>query len=166
MDPLKRPLRPSTTATVAFAGWIAGLVSQWLSSRFGGSTLTMPWTYPTSLALIAVVLLTLGLILRAQVRDERRRVNPFTAVRVLIGARAGQLVGAMSAGVAIGVILPLLFRFVWPPLPIWLPTVMTAIVGGGLLTCGIVVEHLCKIPPEDDDHPSASPPNEPQMSPN
>lgn len=156
---MTRMQRTSPLAIAAFAvvGIAIGLLVQVARSSSGQSPLVPPVSLAATLMVISGVLIVLAVLLRRAVRpsdDQRgskRAVNPFHAVRLLAGARAGQFSGALFAGVAAGSILQLFGRSVFPPSATWLPMVLMMLSGLVLVCCGVVAEMLCRVPPTDPD---------------
>ncbi|NLA65311.1 MAG: DUF3180 domain-containing protein [Leucobacter sp.] len=142
-------------ATVAFAvvGGSAGLLLQHLRSTQGLGPLVPPLSLPFTLLVLAAVLLSLGIALRRAVtRRSGKAVNPFHAVRLLAGAKAGQYAGALFGGFGAGLVLQLLSRAVMPPPPSWLPMALVFAAGLVLVICGIITESLCRVPPTDPEN--------------
>ena len=149
-QPKLRGLNPlHLFAAAAVGAGIALLVQAWLSSR-GRPSLVPPYSMSVTLVALAVLLIVLGLRLRKLVGQGVGAVNPFQAVRLLATARAGQLVGAVFAGLGGGLLLSLVGRSVPAPVPTWLPMLVTAAAGLILLFCAVATEYLCRIPPSDD----------------
>ncbi|MBN9613394.1 MAG: DUF3180 family protein, partial [Actinobacteria bacterium] len=73
-------------------------------------------------------------------RRAKKPVNPFHAVRLLAGARAGQFAGALFAGFGGGSLLQLLTRSVMAPAETWVPMMLVLTSGVILLICGIIAE--------------------------
>lgn len=146
---------PLALLAAAVIGAAAGLLVQFLLSSRGRPPAVPPLSLPITLVLIGAVLVVLGIRLRRTVRAGKRPVNPFQAVRLLAVARAGQLVGAILGGGGAGLVLSLLGRSVPAPVASWLP--MALMFGGGavLVACALIAEHLCRIPPGDDDADTA-----------
>lgn len=143
---------PLTVAAFAMTGAAVGLLVQVFRSSSGHAPLVPPVSLSITLAAMAAVLLILGIALRRAVtRDTGGNVNPFTAVRILAGARAGQFAGALFGGFGAGLALSLLGRSVAAPTATWIPMVLVLGSGALLLGCGIVVERLCRIPPDDSE---------------
>lgn len=136
--------------TAGIGAGLALLVQFWLSSR-GRPPLVPPYSMSVTLVGLAILLIVLGLRLRRQMAKGTGAVNPFQAVRLLATSRAGQLVGALFAGFGGGLLLALLGRSVPAPVATWLPMLITGIAGALLLTAALVAEHLCKVPPGEDD---------------
>lgn len=147
---MNRLQRTSPLATAAFAavGVATGLLVQIARSAQGAPPLVPPLSLVFTMLLMAGLLVVLGVSLRRAVtRRSGKPVNPFHAVRLLAGARAGQFAGALLGGFGGGLALQLLTRSVMPPASSWAP--MLLVLGGGLvlLACGIVTELLCRVPP-------------------
>lgn len=140
---------PLVTVAAAAIGTAVGMILQFGLSSRGMPTLVPPLTLPTSLVLIAGVLLALGLRLRRQVRTRPGAVNPFQAVRLLAAARSAQIVGALLGGFGGGLALSLLGRSVPAPTSTWLPMLLALVGGAILVACAAVTEHLCRVPPGD-----------------
>jgi hypothetical protein len=100
---------------------------------------------------IAAIVLVMGWPVRQAVLGKRKGViDPFRAMRVLVLAKASSLVGSLLGGANIGILLFLLSR---PALPQGssITAVVIAVVGSAaVLVAGLIVEHWCRIPPEDD----------------
>ncbi|QYM76750.1 DUF3180 family protein [Leucobacter luti] len=151
-------MNPLVTLAAAAMGIAIGLVVQFALSGRGAAPFVPPLSLAIMLALIAGVLLTLGIRLRRTVLKRAGAVNPFLAVRLLATARAGQLVGGFLGGFGGGLALSLLGRSVPAPVSSWLPMVLVFATGAALVVCAAITEHLCRIPPGDGDTPEASEP--------
>lgn len=146
--------RTSALAVGAFVvvGLMIGFLVQVARSSWGSAPLVPPFSLAATLVVIGGVLLGLGIALRRAVtRSAGRAVNPFHAVRLLAGARAGQFAGGLFAGFGGGLALQLLTRSVLPPADTWAPMVLVLVGGAVLLGCGIITELLCRVPPGDGD---------------
>lgn len=164
---MKKLQRTSPLSVLAFAaiGVAAGVLLQAFLSTRGSAPLVPPVSLSATLLVMAAILIILAVMLRrAVLRVSHRQVNPFHAVRLLAGARAGQFAGALLGGFGAGLTLQLLTRSVFPPASTWVP--MLLVVGSGvvLLVCGIIAESMCRVPPQDpesdadEDGPEALPP--------
>lgn len=149
-----RPVLAAWWGVAAVTGFACGLLLQlWLSSR-GAAPGVPPVSLTASLVVLAGVLLALGWVLRRALRAETmQQINPFHAVRVLAGARAGQLLGALSAGAGGGMLVQILTRTVVPGAGVWGPMASLAAAGLLLLLCGVIVERWCQVPPPADHDP-------------
>lgn len=146
--------RTSRLAIAAFAvvGAVVGLLLQLARSAKGQAPIVPPLSLALTLLVLGGVLLWLAIALRrAVVRKSKKPVNPFHAVRLLAGARAGQFVGALIGGFGGGLALQLLSRSVMPPAATWAPMLFVLGAGIVLLVCGIIAELLCRVPPDEGD---------------
>lgn len=148
---------PLVLVTFGVIGIGAGMLLQFGRSAQGAAPLVPPISLAFTLVLLGVILVTLGVALRRAVtRKSGKAVDPFHAVRLLAGARAGQFVGALIGGFGGGLALQLLTRSVMPPAPTWVPMVL--VFGGGLVltACAYIAELLCRVPPTDSDDTTES----------
>ena len=141
---------PLAILAAAAMGAALGLVLQFALSWRGSAPLVPPLSLAVSLVLLAAVLLVFGIRLHRQIRKQPGAINPFHAVRLLVTARAGQLVGALFGGFGAGLALALVGRSVPAQPGVWLPMVLVAIAGAALVACAAIVEHWCRVPPGDD----------------
>jgi hypothetical protein len=110
-----------------------------------------PTTLALALAVIGALDIALAFPIRRAVKDRQRaRVDPFYATRVAVLAKASSLAGALATGVGLGILVFLLSRSVLAVGSI-LMAVATIVGAVVLLVAGLVAEHLCSIPPDDDD---------------
>lgn len=111
-----------------------------------------PITLAFALALIGAIVVLMALpVRRVSRRVEGATVDPFYATRVVMLAKASSLSGALLGGAGLGITAYLLSRSVIPgvgSVTMALASTVGAIV---LLVAGLVAEHMCTIPPEDDD---------------
>ena len=147
---LQRMSPLSLVAATAIGVGLGMLVQFWLSSR-GRPPLVPPYSMSVTLVALAALLIVLGVRLRRNLARGTGAVNPFQAVRLLATSRAGQLVGALFLGLGAGLLVPLIGRSVPAPAATWVPMLVTGISGAVLLACALVAEHLCRVPPGDDE---------------
>lgn len=118
----------------------------------GNAILMPPLTLAFALALIGAVIVLMALpVRRVSRRVEGARVDPFYATRVVMLAKASSLSGALLGGAGLGIVAYLLSRSVVPgvgSVTMALASTAGAIV---LLAAGLIAEHMCAIPPDDDD---------------
>lgn len=150
--------KPLAIVAAAAIGAAIGLVVQFGLSGRGAPPLVPPLSLTVMLVLIAAVLLTLGIRLRRNVVKRPGAINPFHAVRLLVTARAAQLVGGLLGGFGGGLALSLLGRTVPAPTGTWVPMVLAFAGGVVLVVCAAITEHLCRVPPGDGDAPDAADP--------
>ncbi|QHC65622.1 DUF3180 domain-containing protein [Rathayibacter oskolensis] len=147
--------RISTLLGLGLAGAVAGFLLDLAIASAGRPVLIPPLTVP--LTLVAVAALVLGFAIpihRATKGTLRRRIDPFRAMRVVVLAKASSHVGALLLGASGGILVYLLSRAVVPSLGSVWQDVATIVGSVVLLVAGLVAEHLCTIPPSDDDDPA------------
>ncbi|QHC57657.1 DUF3180 domain-containing protein [Rathayibacter sp. VKM Ac-2760] len=147
--------RISTLLGLGLVGAVAGFLIDLAIASAGRPVLIPPLTVPLTLVVVAALVLGFAIpIHRATKGTLRRPIDPFRAMRVVVLAKASSLVGALLLGASGGVLVYLLSRPVIPSLgSVWQD--VAAIVGAiVLLVAGLVAEHLCTIPPTDDDDPA------------
>ena len=132
-------------------GAVVGFGLDQLLTGAGRATFTPSLLLPVLLVMLAVANIALALpIRRATSSATGGSVDPFRAVRVAMMAKASSVVGAVVAGIAIGLLAFLLTRPVAPVGSV--SAVIAALVGGlVLLAAALVAEHLCTIRKDDDD---------------
>lgn len=110
---------------------------------------------PITLA-IALLVIAVGVVVaaipvrRVAQRKPGARVDPITATRVVLLAKAASITGAILAGGALGILAFLLTR---PVIGVgsMVPAVLCAVAAVAVLVGGLIAENMCRIPPEDDD---------------
>ena len=135
---------------------LLGIVAMWFVetalAATGRPVVVPPFTLAVALLLIGVVIVVLALPVRRVARGDRTaRVDPFYATRVVLLAKASSLVGALLGGAGIGIVAYLLSRSVIPAAGSVAMAIGSAIGALLLLAAGLIAEHMCAIPPEDDD---------------
>jgi Protein of unknown function (DUF3180) len=140
---------------------IAGAVVGWLVeiglAAAGLAALVPPYSLAVTLVAIGVIVVLAGWPIRQAVRGHStRRIDPFRAMRVLLLAKASTLAGALLGGAAVGFGVYLLSRPVLPPAASLVPTFVTLAAAIILVVSGLLVEHWCRIPPEDDAERTAA----------
>ncbi|AEY90802.1 DUF3180 domain-containing protein [Streptomyces olivaceoviridis] len=146
---------------------VAGVLS-WAGARLWNSIGTLPsvpLAAPVVLALIAVVLLSTALSLRARLRAQRERrpgakgVDPLMAARAVVFGQASALVAALVAGMYGGTgvfLLELLDIPVRRDQAIYAG--FSVLAGIGVIAAAIFLERVCKLPEDDDqNHQGAEP---------
>ncbi|MFE1449461.1 DUF3180 domain-containing protein [Streptomyces olivaceoviridis] len=146
---------------------VAGVLS-WAGARLWNSIGTLPsvpLAAPVVLALIAVVLLSTALSLRARLRAQRERrpgakgVDPLMAARAVVFGQASALVAALVAGMYGGTgvfLLELLDIPARRDQAIYAG--FSVLAGIGVITAAIFLERVCKLPEDDDqNHQGAEP---------
>lgn len=153
--------RPGVLVLLGLIGAVAGFALDVALVATGRPRFDPPLTLPFALVLIGVLVVVLALPVWRSTRgphDRRRRVDPFYATRVVVLAKATALGGALLAGAGLGILGYLLTRSVTVAVGSTVMAVAAAVGAILLLTAGLVAEHLCTVPPDDDDsgHPETA----------
>ncbi|MEU9474690.1 DUF3180 domain-containing protein [Streptomyces sp. NPDC048191] len=146
---------------------VAGILS-WAGARLWNSIGTLPsvpLAAPVVLALIAVVLLSTALSLRARLKAQRERrpgakgVDPLMAARAVVFGQASALVAALVAGMYGGTGVFLLELLDIPARRDQAIYAGLSVVAGiGVIVAAMFLERVCKLPEdEDQNHPGAEP---------
>ncbi|MFG2607537.1 DUF3180 domain-containing protein [Streptomyces sp. NPDC048514] len=146
---------------------VAGILS-WAGARLWNSIGTLPsvpLAAPVVLALIAVVLLSTALSLRARLRAQRERrpgakgVDLLMAARAVVFGQASALVAALVAGMYGGAgvfLLELLDIPARRDQAIYAG--FSVLAGLGVIAAALFLERVCKLPEDDDQNqPGAEP---------
>lgn len=144
--------RVTTLLVVAVLGAAAGAIVELVLAANGRPIINLPITLGIALAVIGGIVVTMAIPILRMVRSSTApRVDPFYATRVVMLAKACAVTGALGVGVGAGVLAYLLTRSI-----IGVGSVAQAIitiVGAGILLAGgLIAEHMCRIPPTDDDN--------------
>lgn len=144
--------RVTTLIIVAVLGAAAGGIIEQALAANGRPIIALPITLGIALAVIGGIVVTMAMPIRRMTRaTDAPRVDPFYATRIVMLAKACAISGALAVGVGIGVLVYLLTRSVIGVGSV--AQVIITIVGAGvLLAGGLLAEHMCRIPPEDDDN--------------
>lgn len=111
-----------------------------------------PFTLAVALVLIGAIIVAMAWpVRRVARRTKNARVDPFYATRVVMLAKACSLGGAILVGGALGIVGYLLSRSVVPGVGSISMGIASAVGALLLLVGGIVAEHWCTIPPDDDE---------------
>ena len=156
-----RRTSPTPLIALGLVGLVVGFLAELAATAFSAPIFVPPLTLPLALVLIAVILVALAWPIRQATRGRStRRVDPFRAMRVALLAKASSLSGSLLLGVGLGIVLFILTRSVVPAVTsLWLAIGM-ALGAVILLVGGLVAEHFCTLPPDDDhDHDNGGPNN-------
>ncbi|MFE0510491.1 DUF3180 domain-containing protein [Streptomyces sp. NPDC058964] len=139
---------------------VAGVLS-WAGARLWNSIGTLPsvpLAAPIVLALIAAVLLSTALSLRARLKAQRERrpgakgVDPLMAARAVVFGQASALVAALVAGMYGGTGVFLLEQLDIPARRDQaIYAGFSVLAGIAVIAAALFLERVCKLP-EDDDH--------------
>ncbi|MFI1168398.1 DUF3180 domain-containing protein [Streptomyces sp. NPDC020801] len=146
---------------------VAGVLS-WAGARLWNSVGTLPsvpLAAPIVLALIAAVLLSTALPLRARLRAQRERrpgakgVDPLMAARAVVFGQASALVAALVAGMYGGTgvfLLELLDIPARRDQAIYAG--LSVLAGIAVIAAALFLERVCKLPEDDDENHSGAEP--------
>ncbi|MFI1052053.1 DUF3180 domain-containing protein [Streptomyces griseoruber] len=139
---------------------VAGVLS-WAGARLWNSIGTLPsvpLAAPIVLALIAVVLLSTALSLRARLKAQRERrpeakgVDPLMAARAVVFGQASALVAALVSGMYGGTGVFLLESLDIPARRDQaIYAGFSVLAGIAVIAAALFLERVCRLP-EDDDH--------------
>jgi hypothetical protein len=158
--------RPTPLIGLGLLGLVVGFLLEVAAASFGAPIVIPPVTLPVALVFIGVILVVLAWPIRQATRSgdrtgrggtaapgspKRRRVDPFQAMRIAVLAQASSHSGSLLLGGALGIVFYLLTRSASPAASsLWL-AVAAGVGALVLLIAGLVAEHFCVLPPDDDE---------------
>jgi hypothetical protein len=145
---------------LAAFGFVVGFLLEYGLEAYGRPLLVAPLTMPFTLVVVAAVVLGVAIPIRRTVTGKRNgRIDPFRATRIVVLAKASSLVGALLTGASLGVVVYFTTRPVLPAIgSMWLA--IASCVGAAVLTtAGLIAEHLCTLPKDEDDDAPGAPRN-------
>ncbi len=117
----------------------------------GRAIIIPPFTLAVAVTLIGVIVIVMALPVRKVSRGvPNARIDPFYATRVVILAKASSLGGALLGGAGLAIAAYLLSRSVLPMTASVTMAFATAAGAIVLLVAGLVAEHMCALPPDED----------------
>lgn len=147
--------RATTLIALAVGGAVVGFLVELAAAGGGLAVFIPPLTLPITLVVIAVIVLAFAVPIRRATHPRAgrpaRRIDPFQAMRVVVLAKACSLSGALLTGAGVGFLVYLLSRAVIPASTSIVFTVSATIGAAVLLAAGLVAEHMCTLPPDDED---------------
>jgi hypothetical protein len=142
----------STLVLLAVIGGVGGAFAETGLAAAGRPIILPPLTLAVALALIGGIVVWLAAPIRRLTRGKAKvPIDPFYATRVLMLAKACALSGALITGLGVGITIYLLTRSVVPGVGSVGLAVSTVVGAGLLLAAGLIAEHMCTIPPGDND---------------
>lgn len=145
--------RPTHLLVLALTGALAAWLIELALVSGGRPVLVPPLTISVVLALIAVIVAAMAWPVRKVSRGvPGARVDPFYAARVVVLAKASSLTGAILGGAGIGILVHLSSRTVLPGVGSLLLAGAMALAAIMLIAGGLLAEHWCTIPPDDDEN--------------
>ncbi|MDQ1082806.1 MULTISPECIES: DUF3180 domain-containing protein [Microbacterium] len=143
-------------------GGAAGFILDTVLTAMGRATFSPAASLPTILVLLGVVIVMLAVpVYRAARGRGGRRINPFQALRIAMLAKASSLLGALSLGFSLGLIVYLTTRPVTPSLGSMGTIIATLVCAVILVVAGLVAEQLCTLRKDDDDDTTGNTPTGP-----
>ena len=137
---------------VVLGGGVGFLIDQLLTSA-GAATFLPGVSLPIVLAFVGVVVLALAIPIHRIIQGRSEaRLDPLRAMRVVVLAKAGSILGALAGGVAAGFLVFLLTRPVTPPVESMATIIATLVASAWLIAAALIAEYLCTIRRDDDDH--------------
>ncbi|MDH6238255.1 DUF3180 domain-containing protein [Cryobacterium sp. CG_9.6] len=133
-------------------GLVLGFLLEVGAAASGSALIVPPVSLPLTLTVMAAIVVSLAWRVRRSTRRRgNRRMDPFWAMRVAVLSKASSLSGVLVLGAALGIVGYILSRTVVAALPsLWL-TIASAVGALLLLVGGLLAEHFCTLPPDDDD---------------
>jgi hypothetical protein len=148
--------RPTTIVTLVLIGGVAGFLVQLILAAASQPKLRPEYTLAITLLFIAGVIVALAVPIRRATRAAvRRHIDPFYATRVAVLAKASSIGGSILTGIAAGFLIELLVRSGSPSTDNFVRVLLTLAASVALLAAGLIAEHLCTVPPDDDEKPSS-----------
>ncbi|MCY7411744.1 MAG: DUF3180 domain-containing protein [Salinibacterium sp.] len=146
-----RPLHLALLGSLGFAlVWFA----QTVLVSMGRAVAIPPVTLAIALVAIGVIIVVMALpVRRVTRRMPGASIDPFYATRVVMLAKASSLGGALLGGAGVGLVAYLLSRSVVPGLGSITTAIAAAVGALVLLIAGLVAEHMCTLPPDDEEPP-------------
>ena len=142
----------TTLVLLALIGGIGGGFLETLLAAAGRPIVLPPLTLGLALLAIGIMVVVLALPIRRLTRGKASQpIDPFYSTRVLVLAKASALSGSLVTGFGAGVLIYLLSRSVVPGVGSVVQSVATLVGAACLLAGGLVAEHMCTVPPSDDD---------------
>ena len=142
----------TTLVLLALIGGIGGGFLETVLASAGRPIVLPPLTLGLALLAIGIMVVVLALPIRKLTRGKATQpIDPFYSTRVLMLAKASALSGSLVTGFGAGVLVYLLSRPVVPGIGSVVLAIATLVGAAGLLAGGLVAEHMCTIPPNDDD---------------
>jgi len=151
------PARVLTALLIALVSvticWVG--LDIWTGS--GGNSLPLSWSAVVGTVALVVVVIAAGLPVRRWVNGRRDRpIDPLVAARTAVLAKASAYGGAALVGWYLSQGLLLLPDLVGARRERFTVALVAAVAAVGVSVAGFVVQHWCRIPPDDDETPGPS----------
>ena len=152
-----RAARPGSIVLVGISTAVLG----WLGLRLwvdrGGLLPSVPWTALAAIVALSIAVLAAGQpVRRWRDGDRRTRLDPLVAARTVVLAKAAAYTGAVVAGWYLAQALAVLPDLVGSRRVRLLLAALCTLAAIGVSTAGLLVQHWCRLPPDDGEDSSAS----------
>lgn len=145
-----KALRFLSLALCTVAGAIIGYLLMLVMSSRGLMSPVLDYSALFSMGAVSLITLGLGIrVKRFTSGRSKNRVEPIAAARILVLAQAGAYAGAVICGWHLSLMAVLLAAS--GPSPTAIRSIVLAAAGALMVIIGFIVQHLCKLPPEDTD---------------
>jgi hypothetical protein len=126
----------------------------------GGNPLPLSWPAVVGTVALVAVVIAAGLPVRKWVHGRRdRALDPLVAARTAVLAKASAYGGAALVGWYLSQALLILPDLVGARRERFIVALLAALAAVGVSVAGFVVQHWCRIPPDDDDTPGSPGPD-------
>ena len=150
--------RPLHLALLGVLGFAVAWFTQTVLVSMGRAVAIPPVTLAVALVAIGVIIVVMALpVRRVARRVAGASIDPFYATRVVMLAKASSLAGALLGGAGLGIVAYLITRSVVPDLGSITTAIAAAVGALVLLIGGLVAEHMCSLPPDDEKPPARAP---------
>ena len=123
----------------------------------GGNPLPLSWPAVVGTVALVAVVIAAGLPVRKWVHGRRDRVlDPLVAARTAVLAKAAAYGGAALVGWYLSQGLLVLPDLVGARRERLIIALLAAAAAAGVSVAGFVVQHWCRIPPDDDETPGSA----------
>ncbi|PZE26088.1 MULTISPECIES: DUF3180 domain-containing protein [unclassified Curtobacterium] len=147
-----RHTRASTLISVAIVAGVAGFALDAALASRQRPVIVLSSALGLTLGFIGIALVLMAIPVRRHARGTATRpVDAFYATRVVVLAKASSICGVLFGAFTGGGLAFVLTRAVVPALGSILPSVVAVFGGLVLMVCALVAEHMCTVPPRDDD---------------
>ncbi|HEY0249198.1 MAG TPA: DUF3180 domain-containing protein [Gryllotalpicola sp.] len=139
---------PTTLIMVGLIGTVVGLLTDAALTATGHAVVVVPITLAVTLVAIGAVVVVMAWPIRRAIRGTAPlRIDPFRAARTAVLAKACSVIGALLAGLPLGLLFYMLTRTVLGDAGNLWQTVSAVVAGALLMTAGLIAEWFCTLPP-------------------
>ena len=148
------PARISTALLITLVSVAVCWVGLDIWTGSGGNPLPLSWSAVVATVALVAVVIAAGLPVRRWVRGRRdRALDPLVAARTAVLAKASAYGGAALVGWYLSQGLLLLPDLVGARRERFIVALLASAAAAGVSVAGFVVQHWCRIPPDDDETP-------------